>query len=211
MATDERAELTSQRLVRYEALFALLEDIQRLDDVGAIAQRAARQWKYIANVAAWRLVVERSGRRVAVNASRGEAEVLVGATLSEWDEYHWDAQRPERLDIKAPLTGPPPPDFLTGEAVSEIEVIPIVRHGEPIALLSAAARHRPFGDLGHTFTRMLGGHLADRFADILLRQHATDILVTRATRDSLTAVFNRGAFSIGSRTPWIARSAARSR
>ena len=39
---SQRAEHLAQQLVRYEALFALLDDIQTLDDIEVIAWRIAR-------------------------------------------------------------------------------------------------------------------------------------------------------------------------
>jgi hypothetical protein len=46
-----------QQLARYEALVQLFEEIQLVDDLEQIARRVATQWKYFANVAAWRLAV----------------------------------------------------------------------------------------------------------------------------------------------------------
>jgi hypothetical protein len=37
-ANAQWMDLTTQQLVRYEALFTLLDDIQALDDVGQVAQ-----------------------------------------------------------------------------------------------------------------------------------------------------------------------------
>lgn len=46
-----------QQLARYEGLVRLFEDIQHVSDIGQIARRVATQWKYFANVAAWRMVL----------------------------------------------------------------------------------------------------------------------------------------------------------
>lgn len=35
------------QLVRYEALFKLIDDIQEFDDVATIAEKVATQWKYL--------------------------------------------------------------------------------------------------------------------------------------------------------------------
>ena len=43
-------EHVTQQLVRYEALFTLLDHIQPLEDINEISRYVASQWKYFANV-----------------------------------------------------------------------------------------------------------------------------------------------------------------
>lgn len=186
-------ERTMQQLVRYEALFKLLDDIQALEDIGRMAQPVARQWKYFAGVVNWRLVVADGERYTVIDGSRGQAEVADVGVLSPWDEHHWVHRRPTLWRPDAPADGPPPPPLLCGAGVSEVMVLPFERLGGPVGLLSAAARHRPFSDLDTKFTRIFGRHFADRVFDILFRARATQALVDRATHDALTGLLNRGA------------------
>lgn len=186
-------ERTLQQLVRYEALFKLLDEIQLSEDVGELAQPIARQWKYFANVASWRLVVANGGSFKVIDGRRGEARVADADDLSPWDAHHWTLQRPCQVRIGGPLEGPPPPEHLVAKGVSEIMILPFSRMGGLIGLLSAAARHEPFSDLDTKFIRIFGGHFADRVSDILFRARATQTLLNKAEHDALTGLLNRGA------------------
>lgn len=187
------AERAVQQLVRYEALFKLLDDIQMLEDVAAISRAVSRQWKYFASVPSWRLVVANSEGFEVIDGSRGEAQVTGVRVLSDWDAYYWQLQRPSLFRVADPLQGPPPPEFLAGKAVIEIMVLPFARMGYCIALLSAAARHEPFSDLDSKFIRIFGSHFADRVSDILLRARTNRVLIDKATKDGLTGLLNRSA------------------
>lgn len=72
---SQRAEHLAQQLVRYEALFGLLDDIQTLDDIEVIARRIATRWKYFANATNWRLSVPNDGGFQVIDGFRGEARV----------------------------------------------------------------------------------------------------------------------------------------
>lgn len=179
-------ELAIQQLVRYEALFKLLEDIQMLDDLGQIAQRAATQWKYIAAVADWRLVLAHDDRFIAIDAQRGEAAIADLQELPPWDRSHWDAGRPALLRTGMAAGVPAPPG-------NECLVLPFMRAGHCMALLTVVAHKEPLGDLDMKFIRLFGGYLADRLSALLLQAKATRLLVDKATHDRLTGLSNRGA------------------
>ena len=91
----------NQKLVRYEALVQLFEEIQRVDDVATIAQRVATRWKYFANVASWRLVVRNDPAFMIIDGARGEASVSHAATLDDWDARYWASQKPTLLTVAA--------------------------------------------------------------------------------------------------------------
>jgi diguanylate cyclase (GGDEF)-like protein len=186
-------ELTAQQLVRHEALFKLLEDTQGIDDVAQLARRAATQWKYFANVASFRLAVTCPQGFLIVDGFRGEARVKQQPDLPPWDAHHWQALRPSLVSPAEPHEGPPPPAHLAGRNVAQIEVIPFLREGRCIAVLSAAGRHEPFSELDQKFIRMFGGHFAQRVSDLLLREAALNSLISKATHDALTGLLNRGA------------------
>ena len=186
-------ERTAQQLVRYEALFRLLDDIQQTESLEAICRRVAQQWKYFANVACWRLLLPKEEGFSLLEGYRGEAHVGCVATLDDWDAHHWAAQKPCLIQ-PAEIVGPPfPPEHFRGEAVSQIQVLPIVRLGQPAGLLSVAARHQPFTELDAKFIRIFGSHLTDRLSSIELRRQTLSALVDKATRDALTGLLNRGA------------------
>jgi len=184
--------LTAQQLVRYEALFKLLDDIRALEDPLKLAQRIATQWKYFANVAAWRLVVQCEPGFLVIDGLRGEAQLTDVATLSPWDQFHWDSQRPALWRAGSAAGMPSPPDHLQARGISELQVLPVVRSGRPACVISVAGRHAPFSDLDNRFIHLFARHFADQVADILLRRQATEALLARATRDSLTGLLNRG-------------------
>lgn len=194
MASEsQRNEHLAQQLVRYEALFKLLDDIQTLENIEAIARHIAAQWKYFANVAAWRMVALNDSGFQAIDGFRGEAHIENVLELTPWDQHHWKLQRPRLIRMADPLEGPAPPEHLAGKAIAEIEILPFVRMGRCIGLLSVAARHQPFSELDQKFIRIFGSYFADRVSDILLRRQATEALINKATRDALTGLLNRGA------------------
>lgn len=186
-------ELAAQQLVRYEALFKLLDDIQILEDLGAISQRIATQWKYFANVSSFRLVVAREEKFEVIDGHRGEARVATVQQLSSWDAHHWAYALPRLVRLNEPFRGPALPEHLSAKGVVEVEVLPIVRRQELMGLLSVAARHEPLSDLDKKFITLFGGHFVDRVAALLLHQRTTDMLISRATHDPLTTLLNRGA------------------
>ncbi len=81
-------ELAAQQLVRYEALFKLIDEIHVLEDSALISKHVARQWKYFANVASWRLAVFKDGGYQVIDGFRGEARIEDVSRLSAWDRYH---------------------------------------------------------------------------------------------------------------------------
>lgn len=186
-------DLAAQQLVRYEALFGLIDDIQALEDVAAISRRVATQWKYFANVACWRLVVADGDGFLVIDGHRGEAVIEKVATLSAWDAAHWRARRPSLVRPADGPLDPGPPEHLAGQAIREIDVLPFFRDGECISVLSAGSRREPFGELDSRFVRLFGGYFTERVTSLLQRQQITEVLVAKATRDELTDLLNRGA------------------
>jgi len=186
-------ELAVQQLVRYEALFKLLDDIQGVDDIAAISSRVALQWKYFASVSSWRMVVFQEPGFLVIDGFRGETRIEEVMTLPLWDAYHHSLDRPCGSHTEYPPDHPPPPAHLAGKRITEVRVFPFLRAGRWIALLSVAARREPFSELDAKFNRIFGAHFADRVSDILLRRRATETLIQKATHDALTGLYNRGA------------------
>ncbi len=187
------SHLAAQQLVRYEALFGLLDDIQVLEDLGAIAQRIASQWKYFANVSSFRLVVAHEPGFLVIDGHRGQAQLGAVQQLSSWDAQHWATRLPHLVSLAHPPTGPALPDHLSAKGVVEVEVLPLVRRDSLVGVLSVAARHEPFNELDKRFISLFGRHFADRVTDLLLRQRNTEQLLEKARRDPLTGLYNRGA------------------
>lgn len=173
----------NQKLVRYEALVQLFEEIQLVDDIEKIAQRVATRWKYFANVANWRLVVRNDPSFMVIDGARGEAAVANAAGLDDWDAHHWATERPCLFKVESAAQGHPrPPAHLLRPGLQEIEVQPFMQGDECIALLSVASRHEPFNDLDNRFIRLLGIQLAGRLFDLLLRQRSTRLLKASEAR-----------------------------
>jgi len=201
-------DLTTQQLVRYEALFTLLDDIQALDDVQQVAARVATQWKYFANVASWRLVmVGTQGFRV-MDGARGQAKVSEVPALSAWDAAHWARRLPCSFKTANAPCEPPLPDHLGQPGVVEVRVLPVLRKGACVALLTVAARHAAFTDLDAKFIRLFGNHLVNHIAGIEMRRQAMDLLISKATHDALTGLLNRGTIieRLGSQAALAART-----
>jgi diguanylate cyclase (GGDEF)-like protein len=189
------AELTAQQLVRYEALFRLLDAIQETEDLTGLAALVAIQWKYFANVTSWRLVLPYGDGFEVVDGFRGEARLSHAQVLMPWDQYHLDLQRPRLVQVPVPQEGPALLEHLAGKNTAEVIVMPIVRMDCCIALLSAAGSHGPFSELDKKFIRLFGDHFADRVHGILLRRQARETLIAEATHDLLTGLANRALFT----------------
>lgn len=191
MTGSQWAAQSAQQLVRYEALFKLLDDIQAQEDIATIARCVSRQWKYFSNVTCWRLIVAEEKGFLIIDGHRGDAQVNHVAVLSSWDAYYWELQLPQLLKADS-HNHAEQPSHLKGSAITEIKVIPFVRSRRQLALLSVAARHEPFNDLDKRFIHLFGGYFVDRVAAILLRQTALEALTNKATYDFLTGLLNRG-------------------
>ena len=173
----------NQKLVRYEALVQLFEEIQALDDIGQIAGRAATRWKYFANVASWRLYVRHDPGFLVIDGDRGEATVAPAAVLDAWAARYWAGQRPQLLAVaEAALANPPPPAHLVKAGLQQIEIQPFLRGDDCSALLAVASRHEDFSELDNKFIRLFGNHLATRLSDLLLRERSTRQLQASETR-----------------------------
>lgn len=164
------------KLVRYEALVQAIEDIQAVDDLAQIARRMATRWKYFANAASWRLIVADTDSYLLIDGIRGKATVAKIQALSGWDKYHWSRQSPCLLRLAMRTDGADPPEHLAGRGIVEIQVHPIFQAEHCFALLSVAAMHEPFNELDSKFTRLFGGHVADRISYILHRREADRLL-----------------------------------
>lgn len=186
-------DLAVQQLVRYEALFKLLDDIQVQEDIGLIADRIATQWKYFAKVTSWRMLIAADDDFKVIDAHRGQAEVNDVVHLSLWDAHYLQLGLPKRISLPAPAQDPQPPAHLQGNNVVEIQVLPFWVAGRCIALLSAATRHEPFSELDLRFICLFGRYFADRIVTLMLQQKAMAALLSRATHDALTGLMNRGA------------------
>lgn len=190
--SSEWKERTAQQLVCYEALFELLDQIQPLEEISAICGLVAKEWKYFANVACWRLVIPNDEAFLVIDGYRGEAHIVDSATLSPWDSYHFASRLPRLIQFGKPEEGPKAPEHLSGTGISEIQVLPIIRMDRCIGVLSVAARHAPFSELDFKFIRIFGNHFADRIFDLSLRKRSMAVLIDRATQDNLTGLLNRG-------------------
>ncbi len=186
------ADNLTLQLLRYEALFKLIDDISGLDDVQAIARQVATHWKYFANVASWHMVVPFDAGFQIIDGAKGQASVRQAPDLLAWDDHHWRLRLPRLLKAgdADPLSDLP--DTLKAPSTSEILVIPFVRGDLTIGLLSIAARNEALTELDKKFIRLFGKHLADHLSVLLLRQKATRILTDQATHDALTRLLNRG-------------------
>jgi len=192
--TSDWHDLTAQQLVRYEALFTLLDDIQGQEDISAIAQQVTKQWKYFANVANWRLLLADENGFLIIDGFRGQATLNRAAEteLSLWDQYHWKQYRPTLISVANIDRDLPPPEHLVSKVNYEIQVLPLMRSEKCMGILYVGSRDEPFSEFDNKFIRLLGNYFADRVASLLLQKRALEVLHNKATRDALTEILNRG-------------------
>lgn len=184
---------TAQQLVSYEALFKLIDEIHPLEDISEIAERVARQWKYFANVAAWRLVVQNDDSYTVIDSSRGQSVVDTVQLLSSWDIHFMRSRLPVLYSAADIPDSPSAPEHLKMKSISQISVIPFVKMDTCYALLTVAALHEPFTDIDKKFIRMFSSHFAGLVHSILLQRRTKDTLINRANHDFLTGMLNREA------------------
>lgn len=185
-------ELTAQQLVRYEALFKLLDEIQSLEDIDQICRLVVLRWKYFANVTRWRLVLVKEQGFMTIDGVRGEAVVSESTELSQWDLHFYKLQVPHSIRTSERIDGPELPDIFKGNDVIEVQILPFIRMNNCIGLLSVASRHEPFSDIDNKFIRIFGNYFTNRISEILFRKQATEALIIKASTDSLTGLLNRG-------------------
>jgi hypothetical protein len=133
--------LTAQQLIRYEALFRLIEDIQNTEDLNHLAKQVAIQWKYFARVTSWHLVVFQEYQHVVIDGNQGKAGISMETTLSSWDSHYHNLGIPSCVNIKGDKIGPLVPDHMRSPDITDIRVFPIFRSENLIGLLSVAARN----------------------------------------------------------------------
>lgn len=185
------------RLVRYESLLAMIESLITAETVQACAASAAIHLKYLANVSAWRVLLQRDHGFLCIDAQRGESSVTELIDLPTWDQALWDLNRPHALtrdDLDTAADGGPAvPRHLAGPTVGELRVLPFRRAGQAPSLLLAATRGTAFAALDQKFLHMAGGLLCDQLSAVILRNQAMLALQDLAWRDGLTGLVNRRA------------------
>lgn len=194
MNTDKQKswnDQTTQKLVRYEALFKLLDEIRLLDDIHEISKRTSRQWKYFANVTCWHAVLFFDELNTIIDSSRGEVSIIDSFALSDWDEYYRTHNLPFLLKKEDQINFLLPPEALQHPQVVEIQVLPIMRQDRCIGVLSAGAKDVPFSELDLRFLFIFGNHLIDRLYDSIISKKYQDVLLERASYDVLTGLLNR--------------------
>jgi diguanylate cyclase (GGDEF)-like protein len=187
-ATTERLR---QQLVRYETLFALLDELRAKEDLESIARLVSPRWKYLADICSWRLVVPRGSGFSVVDGFRGQARVEDAEALPPWDQQHWAALRPRLLSAAEVAGGPPPPPHPEGVAIPEWLVIPYDHLGQRVGLLTLGARNVAFNEVDHKFIRLFGGQLVDHVALVEMRRREVERLQGLARHDALTGALNR--------------------
>ncbi len=183
---------TSQQLVRYEAMFKLLGEIQPLEDIEAIAGIVAREWKYFANVVCWHLVIPLDRSYLVIDASRGEAQTLDLPDLHAWDHDLFLSRIPQTFKREQYIARSGVPEHFLNPSITELYVLPIMRLDRCIGVITAGARKEPFDDMDERFIKVFGTWFTDRLYDILMRKKHLDDLLRRATNDALTNLLNRG-------------------
>lgn len=186
--------MTAQQLVRYDALFALLGDIQG-EDIAGTARQVARQWKYAANVANWRLVVYDEHDYLVIDGMQGRSVITETdiSGLSDWDARAFKEAIPGLYHLEDLSGSPEPPCHLLEDYTGQVQVMPIFSKNACIAVLTVSSRNKPFDDLDNRYIRLLAHYFADRVLSLMLQNRALQVLRTKATRDALTGLLNRGA------------------
>jgi diguanylate cyclase (GGDEF)-like protein len=193
--TSDRAlqHNSAQQLLRYSALFKLMDDIAGLDDLSLIATLVDAQWHQFARLAGWRLVLVSGASFHVLDGHKGQTSVSETPALSAWDAQHWRLDGPRLLDGQRSEALAQLPEVLRGPAGSEVLVVPFERAGQTFGLLSAAAMDAPFSQLEQQFIQLCGRQLSNQVSGLLLREKAKRGLREHASHDAMTQLLTRSA------------------
>jgi diguanylate cyclase (GGDEF)-like protein len=186
-------EKAASQLVRYEALFQLLDEMLVQDDILTVASLIAKKWKYFSNVASWHLAIADTDGFLLIDGFQGNATISHSAVLPPWDQQFWDNPRPTQLikaELDAHLTAPV---HLCGDGVHEVLVLPIASKDRHLSMISMATRHQPFSETDRRFILLFCHQFIARIRHLLLAKKLIQTLTSKAIHDSLTGILNRGS------------------
>lgn len=187
------AESPNDKLVRYEALFKLTEELLASDTVEKSCSATAKHLKYIADAASWRLLVPWNDGFVVVDGQRGSAQINRVDELPAWDAAAWETMLPQVVTRETLLGQEGAPALLLAPGLCRMSVLPIQRAGQSRGLLFTASRQPAASPLENKFLHMVGALLADQLLAQLTHRHLIETLEQVAGEDVLTGVMNRRA------------------
>jgi len=184
-------DATGDKMVRYDALFKLTEELLAAESLETTCAAAARHLKYIADATAWRLIVPWNNGFAMMDGQRGGAVIYEVADLPQWDAARWQAMLPAeyRRDALAAESGVP--HLLMAPGLCRVSVMPIHRNGKARGLLIAASRTPVGSALESKFLHMASALLADQVLGQLAHRQEVELLEQAAGEDILTGSMNR--------------------
>ena len=181
------------QLVRYEALFQLLDEMLVQDDILTVVTLIAKKWKYFSNVASWHLAIADTDDFLLIDGFQGSATISNCAVLPPWDQQFWDNPRPTQVRKAELGTHSTAPAHLTGDGVFEVLVLPIASKEQQLSMISVATRHQPFSETDKRFILLFSHQFIARIRHLLLAKKHIQTLTSQAIHDSLTGILNRGS------------------
>ena len=139
-------DTTGDKMVRYDALFKLTEELLAAESLETTCAAAARHLKYIADATAWRMLVPWNEGFAVMDGQRGGAVIYEVAELPEWDAALWRAMLPVELRRDALMAQTGVPHLLMAPGLSRVSVMPIHRNGQARGILISASR-TPVGNI----------------------------------------------------------------
>ena len=186
-------ETTGDKMVRYDALFKLTEELLAAETLETTCAAAARHLKYIADAAAWRLIVPWDDGFAVMDGQRGGAVIYEVAELPDWDATQWRAMLPAEFRREALTADNSVPHLLVAPGLCRVSVMPIHRNGKARGLMFAASRTPAGSPLESKFLYMAGALLADQVLGQLTHRQEVEMLEQAAGEDILTGSMNRRA------------------
>lgn len=185
------AHYDHMKVIRFEALFKLTEELLAAEVVETCAGAAARRLKYIGDISRWRLLLPHGPAFLAVDGVDGRAQVSVLRELGPWQAQRWNSGHPEIFVGDAMGLAGLAPSHLYGPHLLRQCSIPIERGAQRVGLFLCAGRQAQVNPMDQKFIRMAASLLTDHLGTIQLRRQSLELLQHQATRDGLTGALNR--------------------
>mgnify|MGYP001432934335 CR=1 FL=1 len=181
---------------RYEALRELILRVRSQSDIMQLLATVCKSWRFIANVASWRLLCRMDQEFILLDCSGSDFSLTHDYKLTEIEVKLWGNRIPryvKRDELMQDLPGVAV--LLQNEPLEELVMMPLDAAGRGLQFfLIAGAGQGGFTQLDFKFVKDVGLLLASEMSDRFIAQKLVRTLEQTARQDPLTNLANRRHF-----------------